>query len=191
MKVDAVLLGKQYIFETKPGLFSKDKIDSGTQLLIEHMSINKTDSVLDLGCGYGVIGLVAADLASKGIVYMVDTDIRAIKYSKINAKLNNINNVEIIPSDGFDELKGITFDVILSNPPSHTPKETIRELLNGAREQLNPNGKLFFVVERRIKPMYKREVEKAFGDYEEISSGANHVVLLAFNKYIIKTGLKE
>lgn len=177
--ITATLKGKDFQFETKPGLFSKNEVDAGSKLLIEHMVIKPTDTVLDLGCGYGVIGLVAASAANQGKVYMVDTDIRAVKYSKINASLNKISNVQIVASDGFEELPNIQFDVVVSNPPSHLPKETIIEFIEGARQHLTKGGKLYFVDEKRIKPMIKREFERVFGNYELLSQNSVYVVSAA------------
>lgn len=181
------LLGRDYIFETKPGLFSKDKIDDGTRLLVEsiHMSEAltsvKNPVLLDLGCGYGVIGIVAANLAKSGKVYMVDTDIRAVKCAKINAKLNLLENTETLASDGFEQLESIMFDLVLSNPPTHLPKDVILEFLEGGKAHLKQDGKLYFVTERRIKPFIKREFERIFGNYKEITYGPKHTVSLATN----------
>lgn len=94
MKFNVLLRGENYVFETKTGLFSKDRIDDGTKLLIEKMQINPTDTILDLGCGWGPIGIVVTKLANKGKVYMVDIDIRAIKYSQLNAELNNVKKLK-------------------------------------------------------------------------------------------------
>ena len=176
--ITATLRGRNFRFEAKPGLFSKSEVDRGSRLLIEHMHIKSTDTVLDLGCGYDAIGLVAASLANEGKVYMVDTDIRAVKYSKTNASLNKINNVEIIASDGFEELPSIHFDVIFSNPPSHLPKETMIEFIEGAKRELKKGGKLYFVNEKRLKPLIKREFERVFGNYK---------VVIRDYKYIVST----
>jgi len=182
MRINTILRGKKYIFETKLGLFSSNDIDPGTRLLIENMPIDKTDVVLDLGCGYGPVGIVAADLAAKGRVYMVDVDIRAMKYSLINSKLNKVKNVIIKPSDGFEELFGLKFDVVLSNPPSHTHKETIHQFISDAKNYLNSHGELYFVVERRIKPMFKRQLQSVFENYKEVAVGPKHIVVFAYKK---------
>src|SRR3989344_3993019 len=116
------------------------------------MEIRPTNVVIDLGCGYGVIGLVVASLATEGKVYMVDVDIRGVEYSRSNAELNNIKNVEVIASDGFKQVPEVEFDVVVSNPPSHMPKETIIEFIEGAHKRLRKGGKLYFVNEKRIKP---------------------------------------
>lgn len=180
--IKTVLRSKQYCFETKPGLFSKDKIDSGSRLLIENMIINPNDIVLDIGCGYGVIGLVAASLAFKSKVYLVDTDIRATKYSKININLNHLENVEVLASDGFEAVPNTRFNVVVSNPPSHLPKETMIEFICGAKKQLKNGGKLYFVNEKRLKPLIKREFERVFGNYEAVAQNSTHVVSLAYQK---------
>ena len=166
-------------FETAPGLFSKDHVDRGSILLIENMEIDPTDTVLDIGCGYGPIGLAAAVRAYKGKVFMVDVDIRAIEYSRINAELNKITNVQIIPSDGFEDLPKGHFNVVLSNPPSHTPKETVVKFIKDSKSRLHKDGKLYFITERRIKPFIKREFEQIFGNYEAVAANDTFVVSLA------------
>ncbi len=179
MKITKILRDKEYQFETKPGLFSKEQIDAGSELLIETMEIHPTDVVLDIGCGYGAIGLVAANLAKDGKTFMVDTDIRAVKYAKINAELNKIKNVEIKPSDGFEEVSDIKFDLVVSNPPSHVPKETLLEFIQDAKKQLKKNGKLLFVTEKRIKPLIEREFKRVFGNYDVLAARAQYVVSVA------------
>lgn len=140
MIINADFYNEHYIFETKPGLFSKDRVDLGSGFLIEKMRIKSDDVVLDLGCGYGPIGIVAAKHFNPKMVYLVDTDIRAIKYCERNIELNKIQNAKAVLSDGFENLKGLQFDVVLSNPPSHLPKETILEFLNGSKEHLRLGG---------------------------------------------------
>ncbi len=179
---DCTLRGEHYTFKTKPGLFSHTKLDKGTELLVNIMEIRLGDVVLDLGCGCGVIGIVAAHLARNGKVSMVDTDVRAIKYSKINAELNGITNVEIKASDGFEELDNMQFDVILSNPPNHSPKDTFVEFFEGAKKHLKKNGKLFFVTENRLKPMVKRELERIFGNFEKVASNSEYIIGYSENK---------
>lgn len=179
MRIKTNLRGKDYLFETKPGLFSKNEVDPGTKLLIENISINREDTVLDLGCGWGAIGIVSADLVGNGRVYMVDVDIRAIKYSLINARLNQVSSrVEIKLSDGFEELGDLSFNLIASNPPSHLAKEEIIDLVKEAKKHLKSGGKLYFVTERRIKPFIKKEFEEIFGNYQEIKEDQVYTVSL-------------
>lgn len=177
--IRARIRGQDYIFKTTPGLFSTEKIDNGTLFFINSIELNHTDSVLDLGCGYGVIGIVAAKSVKS--VIMVDVDIRAVNYSRKNIKLNKIINAKAIPSDGFASLQKIMFDVVLSNPPSHVPREIIHDFVIGSFKHLNSGGKLYFVTESRLKSFIKTEFEKVFGNYEEIAKE---------NKYSISETVK-
>lgn len=169
MIINTDFYNESYIFETKPGLFSKDSVDRGSSFLLEKIKINPEDTVLDLGCGYGPIGIVTAKHFNPKMVYLVDTDIRAIKYCERNIELNNIHNAKAILSDGFENLGDTQFDVILSNPPTHLPKEIILEFINGSKKHLRLGGGIFLVTESRIKPFIKRELENIFGNYTEIA----------------------
>jgi len=87
-------------FETKPGLFSWERVDRGSALLVEHVQVKDGDIIADVGCGWGAIGLALATLTPRGKVVMVDVDIRAVEYAGRNATLNSIKNVLIVASDG-------------------------------------------------------------------------------------------
>lgn len=178
--IKAVLRGKEFAFETKAGLFSREHVDTGSKLLIEALEIKPDDTILDIGCGYGPIGLAAAYAAPRGKVFMVDVDIRAIKISKKNAITNQIHNVFILPSDGFEDVPAdVPLNLVVSNPPSHTPKETVLQFISDAHRQLVKGGRLYFVTERRIKPMIQREFEKIFGNYSIAASDSEFIVSLA------------
>lgn len=180
MTIKAILRGKEFVFETKVGFFSKDHVDPGSFLLIENVDVANGDIVVDLGCGYGAVGLSLASLTPKGKVYMVDTDVRAVEYSQRNAKLNQIENVEIIASDGFAKLsKTLKCNLVVSNPPSHTPKETIIEFIEGAKVRLIKGGKLYFVTERRIAPMIKREFMRVFANYDQVATKLQYTLSVA------------
>lgn len=150
------------------------------------MGIQHGDIVLDIGCGYGPIGIVAAALASKGSVYMVDTDIRAVDYTKKNIQLNKVQNAEVYISDGLQTVKDKIFDTILSNPPTHLPKETFIEFIEDSKKQLQGDGKIYFVTEKRLKPLLKREFERVFGNYSQVASGPEHIVGMALNSQSIE-----
>ncbi len=173
--ITATLRGKAFTFATNPGLFSPRQIDPGSAFLIKHMTISPTDSILDLGCGYGAIGLVAASL-TRGQAYLVDTDIRAIGCSTQNAKLNHLSNVTAILSDGYSQLTGILFDVILSNPPSHLPAEIRTQFIIGATSHLRPKGKLLFVTEKRLAPSIQRDFQQHFGNYGQLAESGKYII---------------
>jgi 16S rRNA (guanine1207-N2)-methyltransferase len=145
--IEADILGKRYIFQTGQALFSKDKIDKGTLLLLESIKVDNPRSILDLGCGYGVIGVVMADRLKGAKVTLVDVDMQAVKAAAANAHLNGFeNNTSIIMSDGLKELPKAEFDLILSHFPLHIPQEEQVRLLKESRNALNHGGKLCLVA---------------------------------------------
>ena len=99
------LRGQNLRFRSTWGLFSPEGIDEGTRLLIEELEISEDATSLDLGCGYGVIGLVMAKLAPQGRVHMVDKDFVAVEYAKKNAEANGVKNAEVYLSNGFSHVR--------------------------------------------------------------------------------------
>ncbi len=107
-------------FETDPTLFSPTAVDSGTLAMLSKCEFKETDKVLDLGCGYGVVGILASKFAGEGNVFMCDLSETAVEFSKKNAELNGVSGVKIVQSNGFENVTEKGFTLILSNPPYHT-----------------------------------------------------------------------
>lgn len=165
------------------GLFSPKEIDEGSQLLLKYLEIKPTDDILDLGCGYGVLGLIAAKLAPLGITHLVDKDFVAVQYTRKNAKINEIKNTEIYLSNGFSDIpKDRKFDVIVSNLPAKTGKELHYILLSDSMEHLKPGGKLYVVTISGLKDYIKRTFKEVFGNYEKLGQSRNYTVALARNE---------
>ena len=165
-------------FETQPGVFSHDEIDTGTRLLIEAMRVAPHARVLDLGCGYGPIGIVAARLASKGQVTLIDSDIRATRLAERNLALNGIENAGVVLGDGFKDLPEKTrYDVIASNPPTHSGREVLDEMVAGAYKFLKPRGQLYLVINRLLS--LRREVDQTFGNSEIVGREKGFIVIRA------------
>src|SRR5580704_10525167 len=119
IRFQAMLAGQKLDFFSTWGLFSPKTIDEGTTLLASYMKIAPDATVLDLGCGYGPLGLAAARLAPHGSVHLVDKDFVAVAYAQKNIVHNNVPNARAYLSNGFDQVPGdIKFDVILSNVPA-------------------------------------------------------------------------
>jgi len=138
--------GNNFIFNTDNGVFSKGELDFGTNLLIRNAlnhSINGT--ILDLGCGYGAIGIIISKLTDS-VVTMSDVNKRAIHLSKMNAKKNGVK-VNVIESDGYENITD-EFDYIISNPPIRVGKKKLYELLINSKEYLKKNGELIIVVRK-------------------------------------------
>lgn len=160
---------------TDAGIFSKNRLDPGTKLLIESLPLN-TDlkEVFDLGCGYGPIGLTVAKLLPESTVYMSDINERAIELGTKNAQLNGITNVVIKSGDGFEAFPGQKFDMIITNPPIRAGKQVMYGLIDQAYEGLHNDGWLVLVIktkhgaksmEAKLNSVFKKviELEKGSG----------------------------
>jgi len=147
---------------TDNGVFSKEHFDYGSKLLITNfLKEEKKGRVLDLGCGYGVVGVILS--SNKNLfIDMVDINKRAIELSKENLELNNIKNANCFESNIYDNIKE-KYDYIITNPPIRAGKETIRKFLFGANEYLNELGEVWFVMRKDhgVKSMIK-ELEKTY-----------------------------
>ena len=143
--IDIYVKEKTYKFYTNAGVFSKEKIDFGTKTLLESID-NLDGKVLDVGCGYGPIGIILASLFNCH-VDMVDVNERAIELSKKNAELNNIKNVNVYLSDAYSNVSGL-YDYIITNPPIRAGKSKVYEILFGAYDHLKDSGKLILVIRK-------------------------------------------
>ncbi len=172
------LRGFDLHLETQAGVFAHRGLDAGTRLLIEVMKVSPSARVLDLGCGYGAIGIVAAKLATRGHAVLVDADIRATRLAERNLALNRVLNAEVVLGDGVRDLpRKSRFDVVASNPPTHSGREVLDELVAGAYAVLKPRGQLFMVVNRLLS--LGKEVERAFGNAEIAARSGGYVVVRA------------
>ncbi len=145
---EAKLRGKSYTFQTDAGVFSKGEIDLGSRILIDTLPCQAGETILDLGCGYGPIGMVASTLVgTSGEVHMVDVNERAVALARENLAKNGIENAKVMVSDGLNGLPpDLTFDWVLSNPPIRAGKLVIYQLLTDAYHRLKPSGCLLVVI---------------------------------------------
>lgn len=162
------------VFNSDNGVFSKDHLDFGSKLLIETMikNIDKNKSILDVGCGYGFIGISLAKILNSKVV-MVDINKRAVHLTNMNIKENKVN-AQAFESNIYENVKE-KFDVIVSNPPIRAGKNIVLEILERAHEFLNINGELWFVIRKdqgaksiakELEKIYKIEImEKSKGFY--------------------------
>lgn len=144
-KISSVIKEKTYSFFVDKGVFSNTKIDFGTKLLLENIEHISGD-VLDLGCGYGVIGIYL-NLNYECNVDMVDINKRALHLTKMNIKEYKISNISVFESDAYSNIEK-NYDVIITNPPIRAGKEKVYEILIGAKNHLKDNGKLYFVMRK-------------------------------------------
>jgi 16S rRNA (guanine1207-N2)-methyltransferase len=170
--------GFEIELETQAGVFAHRGIDAGTRLLIEAMRVSPTARVLDLGCGYGVIGIVAARLATRGRAVLVDSDIRATRLAERNLLLNGVTNAEVVLGDGVHDLpRGSRFDLVVSNPPTHSGREVLDDLVEGSYRVLRPHGQLYMVVNRLLS--LRNQIGEVFGNVEIAARSKGYIVVRA------------
>jgi len=153
----------KFNFITDAGVFSKDKVDFATNILLKNLP-DLSGKTLDIGCGYGCIGIVLAKTYGENIdVIMSDVNERAIELSKKNAKKNGVT-VKIIKSDGFENIPE-NLDNIILNPPIHAGKAVIYKIYEDAYNHLNPNGRFFIVIQKKHGALsHKEKLEEIFGN---------------------------
>ena len=132
----ATLRGFELRLVTEAGVFSRERVDPGTALLIRHMKVQPADRCLDLGCGYGVVGIIAAKLAAEGHVILVDINERAVALAGENLKANGITNAEALQGSGFAPVADRVFDVIALNPPIRAGLAVVHQLIEQAHAHL-------------------------------------------------------
>ncbi|CAM4519057.1 16S rRNA (guanine1207-N2)-methyltransferase [Paenibacillus endophyticus] len=174
------LRGFSFRFMTDTGVFSKSGVDYGSQVLIDAIEISTNANVLDVGCGYGPIGLTSAKLAELGHVTMIDINERAVQLSIENAKLNQLTNVTVLQSDLFVAVKGKTFDVIVTNPPIRAGKTVVHRIFEEGFELLEPGGSMWVVIQKKQgAPSAKAKLESLFADVEEVTKDKGYRIFRA------------
>ncbi|MFU2205631.1 class I SAM-dependent methyltransferase [Streptococcus pluranimalium] len=169
------LLGNRFSFKTDAGVFSKKMIDFGSQVLLSTLIFHKNDTLLDLGCGYGPLGIALAKV--QGVkATMVDINNRAIDLARENAQVNDVE-VDIFQSNIYDKVTG-RFDHIISNPPIRAGKEVVHTILVEAFDYLNLGGDLTIVIQKKQgAPSAKAKMQEIFGNVEILKKDKGYYIL--------------
>lgn len=174
------LRGRTFRFVTDAGVFSRDRVDFGSVLLIETMEFSPDARVLDVGCGYGPIGLTAAFLAPSGHVTMIDVNERAVSLAKRNAERNGISNVTILVSDLYEQVRGQTFHVILTNPPIRAGKDTVHRIFTEGYDLLADGGELWVVIQKKQgAPSALKKLQEVYREVEEVERKKGYSIFRA------------
>lgn len=177
LHIQANLAGKELTFATTWGIFSPREIDSGTDLFLKYLDIKEDEIALDIGCGYGPIGLAIAANAPKGQVHMVDKDFVAVDYANTNAGINRLPNAKAYLSNGLSAVpKDIQFTTVVSNIPAKVGKEMLSILLNDVHDQLAPGGQFVVVTINGLRQYMKRNFVEVFGNYEKVKQGKDYTI---------------
>lgn len=148
-------------FETDTSNFSPNSIDVGTLAMLSAVEFLPDDKILDMGCGYGVVGILAAKLIGQERVTMCDISESAVKQAKINAEFNGVPDIDIKISDGFSEIADNDFTLILSNPPYHADFSVPKHFIEVGFKKLAVGGKMVMVTKRL--DWYKNKLTSVFG----------------------------
>ena len=146
--INVDMFGKGFRFSTNSGVFSKDKVDYGTKLLLNNIVIHKkSGKLLDLGCGYGVLGVILGENYKNLDIDMVDVNERAVALANYNLKLNGVNGVNCYVSNIYEGVNS-KYDYIVTNPPIRAGKDVLLQFLVGSYDYLVSDGQLWFVMRK-------------------------------------------
>jgi 16S rRNA G1207 methylase RsmC len=170
----------QFQFLTASGIFSKKRVDLGTRLLIKCMILPESGYVLDLGCGYGAVGIVAAVFNPDLHVVMVDINERAVRLARQNAGINNARNVIVKHSHLYESIKRFTFNCILSNPPVSAGMKTVKAIITEAPEHMASKALFQMVVKSKIGGKRLCTIlEDTFGNVDVLARKSGYRVLIS------------
>jgi len=178
----------EFIFITDAGVFSKSRVDFGTTLLIDSLQLKERAKVLDLGCGYGPIGIVIASQISAGEVQLADINERAIGLTEKNIQLNKklLNekvSLKLFQSDGFDKIEDKDFDYIILNPPIRTGKENVYQMFEEAYQHLKEGGEFWIVIQKKQgADSALKKLESIFQEVEQIERKKGYQIIKSTKK---------
>lgn len=177
LTLEVELLGQDLTLKTRWGVFSPRAIDEGTQLLMRYLQVGDKDVCLDLGCGYGPIGIAMAKSNPEAQIHMVDKDFVAIELSNQNIALNQLTNARAYLSDAFAQIDpDVRFDQVVSNVPAKVGREQLSIMLYDAFDAMKPGAKITFVTINGLRSFVKNNFKSVFGNYKKIKQGQKYTV---------------
>lgn len=174
-ELKVTLLRQSFTFLTDSGVFSKKMVDYGSQVLLNTLDFEKGKTLLDLGCGYGPLGISLAKV--QGVKpTMVDVNNRAIDLAKQNAQKNGVE-ADIFQSNIYEKVNG-TFDYIISNPPIRAGKQVVHTIISESINYLKVGGNLTIVIQKKQgAPSAKAKMEEVFGNVEILKRDKGYYIL--------------
>ena len=174
-ELNVELLGQQLTFLTDAGVFSKKMIDYGSRVLLSVLDFEAGERVLDVGCGYGPLGLTLAKAYGVAAT-MVDINQRALDLAQKNAERNQVS-AHIFQSSVYEKVSGF-FDHIISNPPIRAGKQVVHDVIRGSYEHLTEGGDLTLVIQKKQgAPSAKSKMEDVFGNCEIVKKDKGYYIL--------------
>lgn len=181
-KINCLVRRKKFEFYTDNGVFSKDGLDFGSRLLLDFIPLEEVGGkVLDLGCGYGIIGIIINKITG-AIVHMVDVNLRALHLADMNIELNKCENIYAYESNCYESIDE-KFNSIITNPPIRAGKKVVYEMIMGAKDYLEEDGKLFLVIR---KQQGAKSMIRDLGEIYDVS-----VLVKKSGYYVLKCCIKN
>ncbi|MEI5990046.1 16S rRNA (-N2)-methyltransferase [Enterococcus termitis] len=171
--------GKKFQFLTDSGVFSRNTVDFGSRVLIDAFEWAELPEgkLLDVGCGYGPIGLTLATLSGR-TVEMIDVNQRAVALAQENAKKNHVENVDIHTSNIYADVHEKEYAAIISNPPIRAGKKVVHEILSEAHPRLLVGGTLTIVIQKKQgAPSAEKKMAEVFGNVEIVTKDKGYYIL--------------
>lgn len=177
--IKSSLCGRTFEFLTSSSVFSKRRIDLGTRVLIEAMVLPTSGSVLDLGCGYGAVGITAAKVNPNLHVVMTDVNMRAVRLARKNIEVNKSSNAEVRYGHLYEPVEDLRFNCVLSNPPVSAGMDTVKAIVLGAPNVMALAGSFQMVIRSKIGAKTLPETFcQAFGNCEVLARESGYRVLI-------------
>jgi 16S rRNA (guanine1207-N2)-methyltransferase len=177
--IDTILRGNRYRLLISQGVFSSKRIDNGTRILVENMIIPTEGDFLDIGCGIGVIGLVAAIESPKLKIHLSDVNPRAVNLTRLNVERLSLKNCSVYEGNLYEPLQDMVFDAIVSNPPvSAGMHNVVYPMVSGAYERLVDGGLLQMVIQtNKGGKMLAGFLDEVFGSHMVLARKSGYRVL--------------
>ena len=178
--IKTCLRGMPFRFLTASSVFSKKRVDTGTRLLIETMVLPKSGCILDVGCGYGAVGIATATFNPSLQVIMTDVNMRAVRLARDNVERNRVANAEVRYGYLYEPVEDLTFNCVLSNPPVSAGMETVKAIITEAPKVMAEKATLQMVVRSKISGKILPAVfEATFGNCMVLARESGYRVLIA------------
>jgi 16S rRNA (guanine1207-N2)-methyltransferase len=178
-KFKAFLRGNELEFYSGSGVFSANRVDKGTEILVNNCLVRDGDTILDMGCGIGVIGIAIKKSCPECKVYMTDINKRAVSLAKMNAKLNK-TDANILQGNLYEPVKEKKFDIILTNPPYSAGRELCYMIIEKSISHLNDGGNIQLVaLHNKGGKMLKKKMNEIFGNADELVKKSGYRVYMS------------
>lgn len=182
-RIEETINGIKLGFTTDAGVFSKQGVDFGSKLLIQSFTAEEPATILDVGCGYGPIGLFIAKRYANSQVSMLDINSRAVALARENASLNQIRNVSIRESDLYEAVRTERFTHIVSNPPIRAGKDVVHRIFTEAVELLETDGELWIVIQKKQgAPSAWTKLQSLFAEVTEVTKQKGYRIFKAVKR---------